>query len=291
MAAGVDVKEDEVMVRGWLEGSGATVDEALEELRELGVETVTLVGWSIGGGVSMQYTIENSPSYAVLRATMDQGDRIMAETGAMISRNESVHADAEVGGGEGIGGMIKSAVSSSKDLVENAFEARSDGGELTLAPDHPGDVFEVDVGQDGPIRVNSGSVLAWEPSVERSSAFNDAGGFFSSGSLRVLELSGTGRAFLSAYGSIVEDEVTRDDPRIVDTDHLIAWTGGLSVSREQDGNIKSTMLGGEGIVSKFTGEGRVWIQTRDPAVFRSQAGGGGNAGGGSDAGVSPDDFL
>jgi uncharacterized protein (TIGR00266 family) len=242
----------------------------------------------------MQFDIQKGPSYAVLRTTMDRGDRLMAETGAMISRSESVHADAEVGGGEGIGGVIKSAVSSSKDLVENAFEAEADGGELTLAPDHPGDVFDVDVGADGPIRVNSGSVLAWEPTVDRSTAFNDAGGFFSSGSLRVLELSGSGRAFLSAYGSIVETDVTPEHGTVVDTDHLIAWTDGLSVSRETDGSIKSAMLGGEGLVSKFSGRGRVWIQTRNPAVFRTQTGaGGGDGGGGGDAGggVDPSDFI
>ena len=241
----------------------------------------------------MQFDIEKGPSYAVVRATMDRGDRLMAETGAMISRTESVHADAEVGGGDGIGGMIKSAVSSSRDLVENAFEAEADGATLTLAPDHPGDVFGVDVGADGPIRVNSGSTLAWEPTVERSTAFNDAGGFFSSGDLRVLELSGSGHAFLSAYGSIIETAVTREDATVVDTDHLIAWTDGLSVSRETDGSIKSAMLGGEGLVSKFSGEGRVWIQTRNPAVFRTQAGGGGNGGGdgGGGGGVDPSDFI
>ncbi|AUV83219.1 TIGR00266 family protein [Salinigranum rubrum] len=240
----------------------------------------------------MQHHIEKGPSYAVLQTTMERGDRLMAETGAMISRSESVRADAEVGGGEGIGGMIKSAVSSSKDLVENVFEAGADGAELTLAPDHPGDVFAVDVGQDGPIKVNSGSTLAWEPTVERSSAFNDAGGFFSSGSLRVLELSGTGQAFLSAYGSIIETEVTADDAMVVDTDHLIAWTDGLSISREQDGSIKSTMLGGEGIVSKFSGRGSVWIQTRDPAVFRAAAGGGTQGGDGGDGPtIDPSDFL
>lgn len=238
----------------------------------------------------MQYNIEKGPSYAVLRTTMDRDDRLMAETGAMISRSESVDADAEVGGGEGVGGIIKSAISSSQDVVENAFEATADGAEITLAPDHPGDVFGVDVGRDGPIKVNSGAILAWEPTVERSTAFNDAQGLFSSGSLRVLELSGTGQCFLSAYGSIVETGVEADDPTVVDTDHLIAWTDDLTVSRETDGTIKSAVLGGEGLVSKFSGEGRVWIQTRNPAVFRTTTGGesGDDEG---DAGVGVEDFL
>jgi uncharacterized protein (AIM24 family) len=50
------------------------------------------------------------------------------------------------------------------------------------------------------------------------------------------------------------------------------------------------MLGGEGLVSKFSGRGRVWIQTRNPAVFRTQAGGGGN-GGEDGGGVDPSDFI
>lgn len=220
----------------------------------------------------MDFDIQKSPSNAVLRVAMAQGDELHAETGAMISRSASVEADAKVGGGDGLTGMVKSAVSSNKDLVENAFEATA-SGELTLAPDHPGDIFAVDVGQDGPIKVNSGSTLAWEPGVERSSAMNDAGSFFSSGSLRVLQLTGTGKTFLSAYGSIIQTDVTRDDPTVVDTDHLIAWTDGLSVDRQKDGSIKSAVLGGEGIVSKFSGEGKVWIQTRDPTVFRASGGG------------------
>jgi hypothetical protein len=52
------------------------------------------------------------------------------------------------------------------------------------------------------------------------------------------------------------------------------------------------MLGGEGIVSKFSGRGRVWIQTRDPAVFQARTGGDDQGGdGGGSSGIDPGDFL
>lgn len=74
VAAGVDVKEDEVMVRGWLEGSGATVDEALEELRGLGVETVVYTDVTRDGTLS-------SPNVEGARRVVDAGFRTLAAGG------------------------------------------------------------------------------------------------------------------------------------------------------------------------------------------------------------------
>ena len=74
VAAGVDVKEDEVMVRGWLEGSGATVDEALEELRELGVETVVYTDVTRDGTLSR-------PNVEGARGVVEAGFRTLAAGG------------------------------------------------------------------------------------------------------------------------------------------------------------------------------------------------------------------
>jgi hypothetical protein len=79
------------------------------------------------------------------------------------------------------------------------------------------------------------------------------------------------------------------EPLTVDEDHLVAWTEGLSTSRQRDGSIKSTMLGGEGYVTEFTGEGHVWLQTRNPLTLM-----GGSTGHEDDddaGGPSVDDFI
>lgn len=71
VAAGVDVKEDEVMVRGWLEGSGATVDEALAALREIGVETVVYTDVTRDGTLSR-------PDVEGARRVVEAGFRTLA---------------------------------------------------------------------------------------------------------------------------------------------------------------------------------------------------------------------
>jgi uncharacterized protein (TIGR00266 family) len=221
----------------------------------------------------MEYDIRKRPSNAILEVTLDDGERIDAQTGAMVSRTGAIDVDTEIAGGEGVTGMLSRAISDERETTANAYTAEADGAQVLLAPDAPGDVTPIDLGDTGRIKVQSGSALAWTPGVEKSTAANEAGNLFSSGELTVLAMEGDGTAFLSAYGAVVERDVAADEPLVVDEDHIVAWTDGLDLDRERDGSVKSALLGGEGFVTRFTGEGRVWLQTRDSRVFRQTTSG------------------
>lgn len=88
VAAGVDVKEDEVMVRGWIEGSGTTVDEALTALRAVGVETVVYTDVSRDGTLSR-------PDVEGTRRVVEAGLRTLAAGG--ISSPEHLRALSRAG--------------------------------------------------------------------------------------------------------------------------------------------------------------------------------------------------
>ncbi len=49
----------------------------------------------------------------------------------------------------------------------------------------------------------------------------------------------------------------------VDTGHLVAYESGLEYQINKVGGMKSLMFGGEGLVMNFSGEGTIWIQTRN----------------------------
>ena len=49
---------------------------------------------------------------------------------------------------------------------------------------------------------------------------------------------------------------------IVDTGHVVAFDPTLNYSITGMGNFKSTMLSGEGLVMRFSGSGKVYLQTR-----------------------------
>ena len=64
-------------------------------------------------------------------------------------------------------------------------------------------------------------------------------------------------AFASA---IVERDL--DGELTVDTGHVVAWEPSLDYSIEGMGGLKQTFFSGEGLVMRFAGAGKIWLQTR-----------------------------
>ena len=48
----------------------------------------------------------------------------------------------------------------------------------------------------------------------------------------------------------------------VDTGHIVAWDPSLSYTVTGMGGLKQTLFSGEGLVVKFSGRGKLYLQTR-----------------------------
>ena len=56
---------------------------------------------------------------------------------------------------------------------------------------------------------------------------------------------------------------------IVDTGHVVAFDPSLDYTISGMGNFKSTMLSGEGLVMRFKGSGKLYLQTRNVSSVAS----------------------
>ena len=98
------------------------------------------------------------------------------------------------------------------------------------------------------------------------SKFQGFRGFFGGESLFFLRAyceAGEGTIFYNAYGAVYELTVEPGRELVVDTGHLVAFSDEVEYSIGKVGGLRSMLLGGEGLVMKFRGQGRVWVQTRD----------------------------
>lgn len=215
----------------------------------------------------MKYTVKHQPSNAIVSVKLNKGEQVEAKPGAMIHRSKHIDSDVQTTG-EGATGLIKSAISSEKDLTKVVHTAQKDGAEIVFGPELPGDLKVLNLDEVGPVKVQSTGAIAWTPGVERESALNEVGNLFSGNELTVLSLTGSGGAVISAFGAVEEIDVSPKDPVVVDEDYLIAWTDGLELSRQSDSGLKTSLMGGEGRVTRLEGNGKVWVQTRDPMVIR-----------------------
>jgi len=150
----------------------------------------------------------------------------------------------------------------------NTYEAGADGGEIELAPTLPGDVFTMDISGESYL-VQSGSFLASSEGIETDTKWGGAKTFFGGEGLIMLRCSGSGTLILSSYGAIHEKKLVAGETFTVDTGHLVAFQEEMGFKVRAVGGIKSTILGGEGLVVDISGPGRILMQTRSVSAFLS----------------------
>lgn len=206
----------------------------------------------------------HQPSYALARVSFDRGDKIRAESGAMVSMSGSVQIETKA-----TGGLMKSlgrAVLGGESFFQNTFVATEDGSEVTLAPNLSGDIMVMELNRSEMI-VQAGSYLASDMDVTVDSKWGGSRGFFGGEGLFMLKCSGTGTLILSSYGAIHKVSVPAGKEYVVDTGHIVAFDSHMSYNVTKAGNWKSTIFGGEGFVCRFQGGGDLYLQTRSPEAF------------------------
>ncbi len=85
----------------------------------------------------------------------------------------------------------------------------------------------------------------------------------------MIHISGTGRLFISSFGSIVRKSLAPGERYVVDTGHIVAFENTIQYSlrkASQQGWIRSAMSG-EGMVAEYVGPGTLYLQTRDITAF------------------------
>lgn len=211
----------------------------------------------------MEIDLQYRPSYSLAVIKLKPDERIRAEKGAMVSMSASVSIESRAEGG-----LFKSlgrVVLGGESFFQNFFQASSEGGEITLAPELPGDITIVEL-NDNRLMIQSGSYLASEIDVDLTAKLSMKA-FMSAEGLSMLEASGRGKLLLSSYGAIFERELKDGEKYIVDTTHLVAFDASIDVMLRTAAGIKTTLLSGEGLVVELTGPGRVYIQTRSPKAL------------------------
>ncbi|NEO91726.1 MAG: TIGR00266 family protein [Moorea sp. SIO3G5] len=210
----------------------------------------------------IDYDIEHSPAYASLIINLQADQTVLIESGAMAAMDSSISMKSKVRGGlmKGLGRMV-----SGESFFISEFTAEKEPGQIYVSPGVPGDIQHYYLRNQG-LMVQSSGFVACSPEIEIDTQFQGFKGFFSGESLFLIRATGQGDFWFSSYGAIVEIPVTGD--YVVDTGYIVAFEDTLNYQVEVLGGLsfrglKTGVLGGEGLVCRFSGEGRLWIQSRE----------------------------
>ncbi|MDR5656971.1 TIGR00266 family protein [Halodesulfurarchaeum sp. HSR-GB] len=214
----------------------------------------------------MQTELTHRPSFTHLIVDLDAGESIRAEPGALVGHSETIHVETTTSRG----GLLSSAKSmlGGESMFANEFVAEDGPGRVTFAPGTPGDVMEHELTGET-LYAADGAFLAATPGIDIDSELGGLKSVLGEAGLTPLALKGTGSVFIDAYGGLERIDLDPGESYVLDNEHLIAWDSEIDFSTRTVGGLKSTLLGGEGLVFEFTGPGTAWYQTRDLDAFVS----------------------
>lgn len=219
----------------------------------------------------MDIELLHQPDSAIARVLLDAGEELVAEAGAMVAMSGFINASTTLRRGKGggiLGGLQRMIAGES--LFLSVFRSPVSGGEVFLAPSTIGDIVQYELsGQE--LVVQATSYLASSSDVDIVLGFQGFKSLFSGESIFWLTISGYGSVLLNSFGAIYEIEV--DGTYIVDTGHIVAFEKSLNFEITKIGSSWiGAFLGGEGLVCRFKGRGKVYCQTHNPHFFGQQVG-------------------
>lgn len=209
----------------------------------------------------------------LLSVTLEKGEKVLAESNAMMAMDGDLSLK-----GRSRGGIMKSIARkflNDETFFQQYVEAEKGPGTVLLAPNIPGDIRILDVGERQ-YMISDGAFLAATDDVEMEvrsqglgrALLGDSGGFF------VMATEGHGQVAVSGFGSVRELQVTDGQSLVVDNGHLVAWDSTLDYELSLNtshsglfGKLVNSQITGEGIVLKFRGHGKVIVCSRNKGGF------------------------
>lgn len=210
----------------------------------------------------LSYKIEGRPDYSFVTVQIPANQSLKVEASAMASMDTHLVMKTKLKGGFG-------RFLTGESLFLNEFTAERAAGEIGLAPGTPGDIVHQYLDGQTLFLQNSAFVAATMDVTLETKWQGMLKGFFSGESFFLIRCSGKGDLWFNSYGAIIEIDV--EENYVVDSSNIVAFTEGLEYTITKVGGYKSLFLSGEGFVCRFTGKGKVWIQTRSAEAFTSWA--------------------
>jgi len=214
----------------------------------------------------LEYEIKYRPSYSMLVVKLEPGEKITAESGALtyMSPNIEVHTRRRE---KSILGSIGLKLFGRQSFWVNDYIASNGSGEVAFVSAPVGDIEVLEVKPGKGYIIQKASYIASTENIDLDVKWEGfTKGLFGQG-LFMIKATGEGKLFINTFGAIDKHRLDAGETLIVDNFHLVAFSDTCDYKVTKFGGLKETLLGGEGLVTRITGPGEIYIQTKNLREF------------------------
>ncbi len=202
----------------------------------------------------------------MLVVTLEPSETITAEAGSMTYMEPNIDVKTRKRE-KSLLGTLGLALLGRQSFFVNDYTAKKGSGEVAFVAAPVGDIEILEVKPNQGYIIQSASYIASTQNVELDIKWQGfTKGLFGQG-LFMIKASGNGTLFINTFGAIDKHTIASDKSMIVDNFHLVAFSDKCDYKVRKFGGLKSTILGGEGLVTEIEGPGDVYIQTKNLREF------------------------
>ena len=214
----------------------------------------------------MKFDVKYKPSYALLVASLEQGEAITAESGAMTYMDPTIEIRTRKREKSLLGSLGLKLIGGQSFWV-NDFTATKGPGEIAFAAAPVGDIERLDVAPGKGYIIQKSAYIASTSNIDLDVKWEGfTKGLFGQG-LFMLKATGNGPLFINTFGAIDTHTLQAGQTLIVDNFHLVGFSDTCTYKVTRLGGLKETFLSGEGLVTQITGPGEIYIQTKNLQEF------------------------
>ncbi len=206
----------------------------------------------------MKTELKGSQAFSYIQVELQPGETIISESDAMSSMDAELDLNAKLNGGF-FKGLLRKFLGGESLFINHFTNNTNKPRTMTLVQGTPGEIRLRKMNNDE-FYLQPGAFVACSPGVTMSLEWAGFVSFIAREGLFRLKMSGSGDLFYGAYGALLEREI--DGEYIVDTSHLVAYEPGIKLKLQLAGGIFSSFFGGEGLVTRVEGKGKIIIQSR-----------------------------
>lgn len=214
----------------------------------------------------VKYEIKYKPSYSMLAVSLERGDSMVAEAGAMTYMDPNIEVHTRMREKSLLGSLGLSVIGKQSFWV-NEYTASQGSGEAAFVAAPVGDIEVLEVNPNQGFVIQKSAFVASTGEVDLDIKWEGfTKGLFGQG-LFMLKATGKGTLFINTFGAIDKHTLGAGQTMIVDNFHLVGFSSTCSYKVTKFGGLKETILGGEGLVTQITGPGDIYIQTKNLKEF------------------------
>jgi len=206
----------------------------------------------------MEAEIKGSQAFSYIEIDLEPGGAVITESDAMSSMDADLDLTAAFNGGF-FKGMLKKYLGGETLFISRFSNNTSAIKRVTLVQPVPGEIrcYELCGGE---FNLQPGAYLASTEGVTLGLRWAGLVSFIAREGLFKMTATGNGKVWYGAYGALIEKEI--DGEYIVDTSHLVAYEPGITLKLQLAGGLFSSFFGGEGLVTRVQGKGKIVVQSR-----------------------------